>query len=191
MSLRWAISRSAASCSAGCGCRSSGRASRQSKRGSSGCASGPPTASSSTFLSVSAREQRAALGGGLVRELARTRVEAVEVATRGGKQALERRHQFSVERDGHQERVVRLQRHGRRIGRMQPRELAALLLEHLLGRQVRGVDGLQALARLLDASIELALALLPGAESLELGAAMLGFQPAPHTLLFHRDRESI
>src|SRR4029077_20826361 len=152
-------------------------------------ASGPPTASSSTSPSVSAREHGVALGLRLVHELAGAGVEPVEVAAGGGEQALERGNQLGVESDGDEKCVVRLGRHDIRKRGAQPLERAALLLEQLLARQAGRVDRLQALACFLDARVEVAFSLLAGAKRLELGGALLRLQPAPHALVLHRDGE--
>src|SRR5579864_7578013 len=105
------------------------------RRGSSAFASGRPTASSSTFPSVSFRQYRVALLAVFVRELAHPVVKLIETA-RLGEQALECRDMLVVQRNRDQERVVRLGRDKRRIERAQPVEFAFLLLCHLLRREL-------------------------------------------------------
>src|SRR6266403_1710213 len=128
---------------------------------------------------------------GLVRTPAEKRdMNAIEEARKKcGELPLELRHEPGVERDRSQERVVGLSRHDRAILGAQPRELAALELQHALFRQAAAVDRLQPFARRLHASGEFAPSRLRGTERHQLRGAALGLEPAPHAFLLDHHGE--
>src|SRR6266851_8631896 len=100
-------------------------------------------------------------------ELARPYVELLETAA-FGEQPLELGHELRVKRDRSQERVVGLRRHDRANLGAQPREFAALELQHVLFRQAAAVDRLKSFAHLLHASGEFAPSRLRGTERRQL-----------------------